>query len=110
MTRTPLMKCPICSNEMVRKKVRYFEKETGLDLGDKILFDADVCKHCGEVFFTEESSIMLDLIFMDIGVWGIPLPPLRMNTIETLSKLVDFDNLRYRTQAPPPKILITNEL
>jgi YgiT-type zinc finger domain-containing protein len=107
MSETQSMKCPLCGNEMVRKKIRYFEKETGLDLGDKILFDADVCNHCGETFYTEDSSIRLDLIFMDIGVWGVPLPPLRNNIIETYSKFVNFDDLRYSPQQPPPKKLIS---
>lgn len=81
------MKCPVCDNEMVRKRIPYFEEETGLNLGSDVLFDADVCEKCGEAFFTEESSKLLDLIFMDAGLWGIPTPP------PTIESTVVRDNL-----------------
>ena len=96
LTKKQSMECPVCKNEMIRKKIPYFEEETGLSLGNDILLDADVCMKCGETFFTEESSKRLDLIFMDIGVWGIPCPPPTVvDSVVGDTLLTDFFTLNY---------------
>ena len=60
------MKCPVCNGILEKRKTNY--SYAGLDFG---LFDADVCKKCGEVFFTEESSDKIDAKAKQLGVWGL---------------------------------------
>ncbi len=60
------MKCPLCEAELERKKLTY--EYADVDLGK---FDADVCKECGERFFTEEASKEIDKKAKELGVWGL---------------------------------------
>jgi len=39
----------------------------GIDYG---LFEADVCKACNEIYLTEKSSILIELIAKKLGMWG----------------------------------------
>ncbi|MEE8402846.1 MAG: AbrB/MazE/SpoVT family DNA-binding domain-containing protein [Candidatus Hydrothermarchaeaceae archaeon] len=59
------MKCPICDESLERKKVPY--SIGGAKLGT---FEADVCS-CGEVFFTEKSSDVIDRKAKESGLWGL---------------------------------------
>ncbi len=58
--------CPICNGKMVRKKAPYWFGN--ISLGE---FEADVCRKCGEAFYTEESSDQIDSRAKKMGVWGI---------------------------------------
>ncbi len=51
---------------MVKKKAPYSYYD--IDLGE---FDADICKGCGEVFFTEEASDLIDKVAKEMGLWGL---------------------------------------
>ncbi len=59
------MKCPICDESMERKKVPY--SIGGVKLGT---FEADACS-CGEIFFTEKSSDVIDRKAEEKGLWGL---------------------------------------
>lgn len=58
--------CPICNGGLVRKKMPYWFGS--VKLGE---FGADTCLKCGEVFYTEESSDLIDRKAKDAGVWGM---------------------------------------
>ena len=60
------MKCPNCNGKLHEEKATYFYGET--KLGD---FDAEVCQKCGEIFFTEGASDVIDKKAKELGVWGI---------------------------------------
>ncbi len=61
------MECPICeSGKFVRKKIEYKYKDEYFGK-----YDADVCNKCGEAFFTEEASDLIEKKAKELGVWGI---------------------------------------
>ena len=61
------MKCPLCDKgKPVRKKTKYMYDD--LDLGE---YDALVCSKCGETFFTEESSLEIEIKAKKLGIWGM---------------------------------------
>lgn len=59
------MNCPICNGKTQSKKVPY--THNGVEFG---AYDADVCTHCDEVFFTEKSSDAIDKRAKALGLWG----------------------------------------
>ena len=60
------MKCPLCQGSLVHRKVEY--EYGGTSLGN---FEADVCRKCGEAFFTEEASDAIDVRAKELGLWGL---------------------------------------
>ena len=99
--------CPNCGKDLIMKKIPYYEEETGLRLDDQILFEAEVCESCNEIFYTEETSSRLDLIFMDQGLWGVSIPPIRENTSSGITRFIPFSGHRYQSYLPP-KYLVSN--
>ena len=60
-------KCYICEiGNLERKRVEY--KFHGVGLG---IFDAEVCNHCGEIFFDESVSKQITTIAKKRGLWGL---------------------------------------
>lgn len=60
------MECPICGGSLNRRKVTYSQDE--ILLGK---FEADVCNKCGETFFTEEASNLIERKAKESGIWGL---------------------------------------
>lgn len=60
-------KCPVCRRGSLRLK-RVREEMFGVDLGS---YDAEVCSHCGEVFFTAESVDQIEARAREVGLWGL---------------------------------------
>jgi YgiT-type zinc finger domain-containing protein len=60
------MECPLCEGKFLRTKREYAYND--ISLGE---FEADVCKRCGEVFFTEAASDEIDRLARAGGLWGL---------------------------------------
>jgi YgiT-type zinc finger domain-containing protein len=60
-------KCPVCGQGKLRPK-RVREEMFGVTLGS---YDAEVCDHCGEVFFTSESVDLIEARARELGLWGL---------------------------------------
>lgn len=60
------MNCPVCRGELKVNKQPY--AFGGIKLGE---FDAEKCSQCGEVFFTEEASDLIDRKAKELGLWGL---------------------------------------
>ena len=60
------MKCPMCGGKLKAGKAEYRYQDV---LFGK--FDADVCRKCGEAFFTEAASDRIDKIAREKGLWGL---------------------------------------
>jgi hypothetical protein len=58
--------CPMCKGKMARKNAPY--SFAGVDFGE---FDSEVCTKCGEVFFMEEASDLINQKAKELGLWGI---------------------------------------
>lgn len=60
--------CPMCKGKMIRKNAPY--SFAGVEFGE---YDSEVClnEKCGEVFFMEESSQMINEKAKELGLWGI---------------------------------------
>lgn len=58
--------CPMCGGKMELKKVPYSSGNE--KIGE---FDAEMCSKCGEAFFLEESSRMIEQKAKELGVWGM---------------------------------------
>lgn len=56
----------MCNGELEKKKVPYSYYD--IYFGK---YDADVCKKCGEAFFTEEASDTIDARAKELGLWGL---------------------------------------
>ena len=60
-------KCYICEiGNLERRRVEY--KFYGVELG---MFNAEVCNHCGEIFFDENVSKQITTIAKKKGLWGL---------------------------------------
>ena len=67
------MICPTCGKDrFVSRPVPF--RYGNVSLGE---FDADICRACGEVLFTEEASDAIDVEAKRLGLWGKP-PPMRV--------------------------------
>jgi YgiT-type zinc finger domain-containing protein len=60
------MNCPICNKKMEKSKEPYSYKN--IELGK---FEAEKCKKCNEIFFTETSSDEIDKKAKQHGLWGL---------------------------------------
>jgi len=60
-------KCYICEKGNLKKKKADY-KLHGISLGK---FDAEICDHCGEIFFSEEVSKRMTKIAKRKGLWGL---------------------------------------
>jgi YgiT-type zinc finger domain-containing protein len=61
------MECPVCEKgKLTRKKVDYSYKDWYFGK-----YDADVCNKCGESFFTEEASDLIEKKARKLALWGI---------------------------------------
>ncbi|UCF09173.1 MAG: AbrB/MazE/SpoVT family DNA-binding domain-containing protein [Thermoplasmata archaeon] len=61
------MECPVCDKgKMVKKKSKYVYGE--IEFGE---YDSLVCSECGEIFFTEDASRLIEKKAKEIGVWGL---------------------------------------
>lgn len=60
-------KCPVCGRGSLQSK-RVAETMFGVELG---VYDAEVCKACGEVFFTAQSVDKIELRAKELGLWGL---------------------------------------
>ncbi len=61
------MKCYMCNKgNLIRKKTEF--KLYGESLGK---FDSDVCSKCGEVFYDEKASDLIDAAAKQKGLWGL---------------------------------------
>lgn len=60
-------KCYLCEiGTLERKKVEY--KFHGVGLG---MFNAEICNHCGEIFFDENVSKQITILAKKKGLWGL---------------------------------------
>lgn len=57
--------CPLCGGALERKEVPYAYAGVGLGL-----FEADVCRTCGEAFFTEEAWQRIERLAREKQLWG----------------------------------------
>ncbi len=62
-----VVKCPVCGRGSLRAK-RAREEMFGITLGS---YNAEVCDHCGEVFFTADSVDQIQARAKELGLWGI---------------------------------------
>ena len=61
------MECPVCEKgRMLKKKSKYVYGD--IDFGE---YESLVCNKCEEIFFTEESSRLIEKKAKEIGVWGL---------------------------------------
>jgi len=60
-------KCPVCGQGTLQSK-RVQEQMFGVDLGT---YAAEVCDHCGEVFFTADSVDKIEDRAKELGLWGL---------------------------------------
>ncbi len=61
------MECPVCEKgKMIKKKSRYVYGD--IDFGE---YESLVCDKCGEVFFTEDSSRLIEKKAKELGIWGL---------------------------------------
>jgi YgiT-type zinc finger domain-containing protein len=60
-------RCPACGRGTLKLK-RVREEMFGVDLGQ---YDAEVCEHCGESFFTPESVDQIERKAKELGLWGL---------------------------------------
>lgn len=60
------MKCPICSGESKRKKIK--EEMFGTYLGE---YPADVCTECGESFVDSQTMRQIEDKAKKLGIWGL---------------------------------------
>lgn len=63
---TKRIKCEECGGDIVQKKVPYSVYD--IKVGD---FEAEVCKKCGEVCFSEEESRKITNKTKEMGLWGL---------------------------------------
>ena len=63
------MKCPVCDKDTIIRREPF-------QIDDRYLgdFEADVCLKCNEVFFTEESAKLIELVSKEIGIWASEVP------------------------------------
>jgi hypothetical protein len=59
-------KCWECGGRIVKRKKDF--SLYGINIGE---FDAEVCKKCGEVVFSEEASDQIDKAAKEAGLWGL---------------------------------------
>ncbi len=62
-----MVKCPACEKANLRTERRHAEQD-GFDLG---VYEADVCRSCGEVFWKEKDVRKMEEKAKKIGVWGL---------------------------------------
>ena len=60
------MKCVLCDGVTSKKRVEY--KEQGISFG---MFNADVCTNCGEKYFDEETTALIQQKSKQLGLFGI---------------------------------------
>ncbi len=60
------MKCVMCEGKTVRKNVEY--GEMGVSFGK---YHAEVCEHCGEQFFDEETAETIQQKSKQLGLFGL---------------------------------------
>ncbi len=61
------MECPVCEKgKLTRGKVDYSYKDWYFGK-----YNADVCNKCGESFFTEEASELIEKKARELALWGI---------------------------------------
>lgn len=62
-----IMNCPSCGKAGLRKE-RKKSEFYGFDLGD---YTAEVCEHCGEVYWREEDVRKMETRAKKLGIWGL---------------------------------------
>ena len=60
------MNCEECGGKVIRKKVPY--AYLGVSLG---IFDAEVCKKCGETIFSMDTTKQIEAKAKQKGAWGL---------------------------------------
>ena len=89
-----MTKCYICEKgDLSKQKVDF--KLYGEIVGK---FNAEVCSHCGEKFFDEETSNKIDDVTKKKGLWGLESETIIGQSGDSLmvrisKKLADFLNL-----------------
>ena len=58
--------CPFCGGVLKKGRAEYRYADTSLGK-----FDAEICENCNEVFFTEDSSKLIDEKAKELGIWGL---------------------------------------
>jgi YgiT-type zinc finger domain-containing protein len=88
-------KCYICEKgSMIKKKVDF--SMYGINLGK---FEAQVCNRCGEEFFDEKTSDLIDEAAKEKGLWGLDART-KVNKVGTSiavtinKKIANFMNLK----------------
>jgi YgiT-type zinc finger domain-containing protein len=60
-----MMDCPMCDGKLVKGTTDNSYHD--IHFGE---YDADICDNCGEAFFTEEASDLIERKAKELGVWG----------------------------------------
>ena len=61
------MKCPLCDQGILKKR-NIKEEMFGIELGE---FPARICSRCGESFTDEETTIQIQEVAKQKGIWGL---------------------------------------
>lgn len=60
------LRCPLCNGAFARRRVPY--ETLGIDVG---MFDAWVCRRCGEVWFPQAIAEAIEQREKKLGLWGL---------------------------------------
>ncbi|MDP3763327.1 MAG: AbrB/MazE/SpoVT family DNA-binding domain-containing protein [bacterium] len=85
------MKCPLC-DQGILKKGNSKEEMFGIELGE---FPARICSHCGESFTDEETTVKIQEVAKQKGLWGLEKKTTISRTGNSLAVRIPQPLVRY---------------